>query len=50
MPMLERIKARLAARRASKPERLRRRAEVKAHRLELKRSHESHPKGGGGAG
>ena len=36
----------MAERRADKPERLRRQA--KAHRLEMKRSHESNPKGGGG--
>jgi len=44
------VKEHLAKRRAQKPERLRRRAEAKAHRLEMKRSHETNPKGGGGGG
>ena len=44
------VKERLAKRRAEKPERLRRQAEAKAHRLEMKRSHETNPKGGGGGG
>jgi hypothetical protein len=44
------VKERLARRRAGKPGRLRRRAEARAHRIEMKRSHESNPKGGGGGG
>lgn len=44
------VKARLAQRRADRPERLRRQAEAKAHRLEMKRRHESDPWGGGGGG
>ena len=44
------VKERLAKRRAEKPERLRRHAEAKAHRIEMKRSHETNPKGGGGGG
>jgi len=44
------VKQRLAERRAGRPERMRRRAEAKAHRLELKRTHESDPRGGGGGG
>ena len=44
------VKDRLAKRRAEKPERLRRQAEAKSHRLEMKRSHESNPKDGGGGG
>ena len=44
------VKERMAERRADKPERPRRQAEAKAHRLEMKRSHESNPKGGGGGG
>lgn len=50
MGIVQTVKDRLAARRASKPERLRRAAEAKAHRLEMKRAHESHTKGGGGGG
>ena len=44
------VKERLTHRRADKPERLRRQAQAKAHRLEMKRSHETNPKGGGGGG
>jgi hypothetical protein len=50
MTLLERVKERLAGRRETKPERVRRAAEAKAHRLEMKRRHESNPKGGGGGG
>ena len=44
------VKERMAKRRAERPERLRRQAEAKAHRLEMKRHHESNPKAGGGGG
>jgi hypothetical protein len=47
---LRTVKERLAQRRADRPERLRRQAEAKAHRLELKRRHESDTRGGGGGG
>jgi hypothetical protein len=40
----------LAGRRAGRPERVQRRAEAKAHRLEMKRRHETDPRGGGGGG
>jgi hypothetical protein len=50
MGIMRAIKDRLAARRASKPERRRRAAEAKTHRLEMKRAHESNPKGFGGGG
>ena len=46
--LVQRIKERLAQRRAEKPERVRRRAEAKAHRLEMKREHETKGWGGGG--
>jgi hypothetical protein len=41
-------KSRSARRRAERPERLRRRAEAKAYRLEMKRRHEDGPWQGGG--
>jgi hypothetical protein len=44
------VKERLAERRARRPEQLRRRAEAKTHRLEMKRRHESDPRGGAGGG
>jgi len=44
------VKERVAKRRAEKPERLRRHAEAKRHRIEMKRSHESNTKGLGGGG
>jgi len=44
------IKDRLAQRRAGRPERRLRQAEAKAHRLEMKRSHETDVRGGGGGG
>ena len=44
------VKERLAERRAGRPARMARRAEAKAHRLEMKRSHESDPRGHGGGG
>jgi hypothetical protein len=44
------VKKRLAERRAGRPERVQRRAEAKAHRVEMKRTHESDPRGGGGGG
>ncbi len=47
---LRRVKERLAQRRADRPERLRRQAEAKAHRIEMKRRHESDMRGGGGGG
>ena len=48
--IVRKVKQRLAERRAGRPERLRRRAEAKAYRVEMKRRHESDPKGGGGGG
>ena len=48
--IVRKVQERLAARRAERPERARRRAEAKAHRLELKRRYESDPRGGGGGG
>jgi hypothetical protein len=50
MSLLQKVRDELAERRATKPERLRKRAEARAHRLELKRRHESDPRGGGGGG
>ena len=50
MSLVQKVRDRLAERKASKPERVRRRAEAKVHRLEMKRSHESDPRGGGGGG
>ena len=47
MPLLQKFRDKLAERRASKPERLRRRAEARAHRLEMKRHHETDTRGGG---
>jgi hypothetical protein len=44
------VKQLLARRRADRPERLRRQAEARAHRLEMKRRHESDPRGGAGGG
>ena len=44
------LRERSAQRRADRPERLRRRAEAKAYRIEMKRQHESNPWGGGGGG
>lgn len=44
------VKQQLAERRAGRPERLRRRADAKAHRLEMKRRHESGTRGGEGGG
>ncbi len=48
--VVQRIKDRLAERRAGRPERMQRRAEAKAHRLEMKRAHETDVRGGGGGG
>jgi hypothetical protein len=48
--VVRKIKDRWAARRASRPERLQRRAEAKTHRLEMKRAHETDMRGGGGGG
>jgi hypothetical protein len=50
MSFVKKVRALLAERNATRPERLRRRAEARAHRLEMKRSHESDPRGGGGGG
>jgi hypothetical protein len=46
--IVDKIKERLAKRRAEKPERLRRRAEAKRHRIETKRRHETDSWSGGG--
>ena len=48
--IVEKIKEQLAERRAGRPERMQRRAEAKAHRLEMKRAHETDMRGGGGGG
>ena len=50
MSLVQKVRGLLAERKASKPERVRRRAEARVHRLEMKRSHESDPRGGGGGG
>jgi hypothetical protein len=50
MSLVQMVREKLADRRATKPERLRRQAEARAHRLELKRRHESDTRGGGGGG
>jgi hypothetical protein len=47
---VQKIKARLAERRAGRPERMQRKAEAQAHRLEMKRAHETDVRGGGGGG
>jgi hypothetical protein len=48
--VVQKIKEQLAERRAGRPERMQRRAEAKAHRLEMKRAHETDMRGGGGGG
>lgn len=50
MSLLQKVRVKLAERRTAKPERLRRRAEARMHRLEMKRRHESDTRGGGGGG
>ena len=50
MSLMQKVRDKLAERRATKPERLRRQAEARVHRLEMKRRHESDPRGGGGGG
>ena len=50
MSLLQKFRDKLADRRATKPEPARKRAEAATHRLEMKRSHESDPRGGGGGG
>ena len=46
--MVDAVKRRAAQRRADRPERLRRIAEAKTYRTEMKRRHESDPWGGAG--
>jgi hypothetical protein len=48
MTFVQKIKERLAEHRAGRPERMRRQAEAKAYRLEMKRAHETDVRGGGG--
>ena len=48
--VVQKIKEQLAERRAGRPERMQRRAVAKAHRLEMKRAHETDMRGGGGGG
>ena len=48
--VVQKIKEQLAEHRAGRPERMQRRAEAKAHRLEMKRAHETDMRGGGGGG
>ena len=48
--VVQKIKQQLAERRAGRPERMQRRAQAKAHRLEMKRAHETDMRGGGGGG
>ena len=50
MSFVQKLRDKLAERRGTKPERLRKRAEAQAHRLEMKRRHESDTRGGGGGG
>ena len=50
MSLVQKVRDRMAERKAAKPERQRKRAEAKVHRLEMKRSHESDTRGGGGGG
>jgi len=50
MSLLQKVRGKLAKRRATKPVRLRKQAEARAHRLEMKRHHESDTRGGGGGG
>jgi hypothetical protein len=46
--MVDAVRQRLAQRRADRPERLRRMAEAKTYRTEMKRRDESNPWGGAG--
>jgi hypothetical protein len=48
--LIRAVRTRLEQRRADRPERLRRHAEAKAYRTEMKRRHESDPRSGGGGG
>jgi hypothetical protein len=48
--LLQKFRDKLAERRTTKTERVRKRAEAATHRLEMKRRHESDPRGGGGGG
>ena len=48
--VVQKIKEQLAEHRAGRPERMQRRAEAKAHRLEMKCAHETDVRGGGGGG
>ena len=48
--VVRKVKEQLAERRAGRPERMQRRAAAKAHRLEMKRAHETDVRGGGGGG
>ena len=50
MSLVQKVRDRMAERKATKPERSRKRAEAKVHRLEMKRNHEADPRGGGGGG
>jgi hypothetical protein len=50
MSLVQKVRDRIAQRKATKPERMRKRAEAKVHRLEMKRSHETDTRGGGGGG
>lgn len=46
--VVQKVKEHRAERRASRPERLQRRAVAKAHRIEMKRAHETDMRGRGG--
>ena len=48
--IVQKVRDKLAERRATKPERVRKRREAATHRLEMKRRHESDPRSGGGGG
>jgi len=48
--LVQKVRDRMAERKAAKPERMRKRAEARVHRLEMKRGHESDTRGGGGGG
>jgi len=50
MSLVQKVRDRMAERKTTKPERRRKRAEARVHRLEMKRGHESDTRGGGGGG
>ena len=48
--LVQKLRDRMAERKATRPDRMRKRAEARMHRLEMKRSHETDTRGGGGGG